>query len=75
MQPLDQLYYLRYFLEGSEDYVVVATTRPETYFGDTAVMGKTQGSDISLDKSTYPALLGIDKAKELEKLLSNNKEE
>ena len=32
--------------------------------GDTAVMGKTQGSDISLDKSTYPALLGIDKAKE-----------
>lgn len=31
--------------------------------GDTAVMGKTQGSDISLDKSTYPALLGIDKAK------------
>ena len=32
--------------------------------GDTAVMGKTQGADIALDKSTYPALLGIDKAKE-----------
>lgn len=31
--------------------------------GDTNVMGKTQGADISLDKSTYPSLLGIDKAK------------
>ena len=32
--------------------------------GDTAVMGKTQGADISLDKSTYPSLMGLDKAKE-----------
>ena len=30
--------------------------------GDTAVMGKTAGADIALEKSTYPALLGIDKA-------------
>ena len=30
--------------------------------GDTKVMGKTQGADISLDKSTYPALMGIEKA-------------
>ncbi len=32
-----KLYYLRYYLKGSEDYVVVATTRPETIMGDTAV--------------------------------------
>ena len=33
-----KLYYLRYFLKDSKDYVIVATTRPETYFGDSAVM-------------------------------------
>ncbi|MGB6084640.1 valine--tRNA ligase [Moheibacter sp.] len=32
-----KLYFLRYLIEGSEDYIVVATTRPETIFGDTAV--------------------------------------
>ena len=33
-----KLYYLRYFVEGEADkYVVVATTRPETIMGDTAV--------------------------------------
>lgn len=32
-----KLYFLKYFIEGSNDYVVVATTRPETIFGDTAV--------------------------------------
>ena len=31
--------------------------------GDTAVMGKTQGADINLDKSTYPSLLGLDESK------------
>lgn len=34
-----KLYYIRYFLKDSKtDYITVATTRPETYFGDTAVM-------------------------------------
>ena len=33
-----KLYYLKYFLKNSDKCVVVATTRPETYFGDTAVM-------------------------------------
>ncbi len=33
-----KLYHIRYFLEDSDEYIVVATTRPETYFGDTAVM-------------------------------------
>ncbi|MGL4666434.1 MAG: valine--tRNA ligase, partial [Saezia sp.] len=32
------LYYIRYPVEGSSEYVVVATTRPETLFGDQAVM-------------------------------------
>ena len=32
-----KLYYLRYFVEGSDRYIVVATTRPETILGDTAV--------------------------------------
>ena len=32
-----KLYYLRYKLEGSDRYLVVATTRPETILGDTAV--------------------------------------
>lgn len=32
-----KLYYLKYKIEGEEDFVVVATTRPETILGDTAV--------------------------------------
>ncbi len=30
-------YHLKYFIEGTSDYLEVATTRPETLFGDTAV--------------------------------------
>ncbi|MCF0227399.1 MAG: valine--tRNA ligase, partial [Malacoplasma sp.] len=30
-----KLYYFRYYIDGSKDYLVVATTRPETMFGDT----------------------------------------
>ena len=32
-----KLYYLRYYVEGEDRYIVVATTRPETILGDTAV--------------------------------------
>ena len=32
-----KLYYLRYYIEGEDKYIVVATTRPETILGDTAV--------------------------------------
>jgi len=32
-----KLYYLRYKVEGEEGYAVVATTRPETILGDTAM--------------------------------------
>ena len=30
-------YHIKYFIEGTKDYLEVATTRPETLFGDTAV--------------------------------------
>src|SRR5574344_124372 len=32
-----KLYYLKYKIEGEDNFVVVATTRPETILGDTAV--------------------------------------
>ncbi len=32
-----KLYFLKYAIEGSEEFLSVATTRPETIFGDTAV--------------------------------------
>ncbi|HEU4574433.1 MAG TPA: valine--tRNA ligase [Chitinophagaceae bacterium] len=32
-----KLYYLRYKIEGSEEFVVIATVRPETIMGDTAI--------------------------------------
>ena len=30
-------YHIKYFIEGEDDYLEIATTRPETMFGDTAV--------------------------------------
>ncbi|WP_456469838.1 valine--tRNA ligase, partial [Caminibacter sp.] len=33
-----ELVYIKYPIVESNEYIVVATTRPETYFGDTAVM-------------------------------------
>ncbi|MBI4993960.1 valine--tRNA ligase [Candidatus Wolfebacteria bacterium] len=32
-----KLYYIKYFISGVNNYVIVATTRPETIFGDVAV--------------------------------------
>jgi valyl-tRNA synthetase len=32
-----KLYFLKYKIEGTEDFLTVATTRPETIFGDTAI--------------------------------------
>ncbi|WGH27674.1 MAG: valine--tRNA ligase [Candidatus Shikimatogenerans bostrichidophilus] len=31
------LYYIKYFTEDKKNYLIVATTRPETIFGDTAI--------------------------------------
>ena len=32
-----KFYHIKYFIEGTDEYLDVATTRPETLFGDTAV--------------------------------------
>jgi len=55
-QRKGKLYYIKYPLEGSEDFVVVATTRPETMLGDTGVAvhpederySKLQGKKVNL---------------------------
>lgn len=46
-----KMYYFKYMLAGSEDFVPVATTRPETILGDTAVA-------IHPDDDRYQHLLG-----------------
>ncbi|MFI3267353.1 MAG: valine--tRNA ligase [Rikenellaceae bacterium] len=46
-----KLYYLKYFVEGSDEYLTVATTRPETILGDTAVC-------INPDDERYKHLVG-----------------
>ncbi len=40
--------------------------------GDTATIGKSQGRDLQLGKSTYPALLGLEQAKTKAQDLCNN---
>jgi valyl-tRNA synthetase len=37
-----KLYYVRYKIAGEDDYIMVATTRPETILGDTAVCANPQ---------------------------------
>lgn len=32
-----KLYYIRYQIQGEDNHIVIATTRPETLFGDTAI--------------------------------------
>ena len=46
-----KLYHLKYFFENSDEFLVVATTRPETYFGDSAVM-------VNPDDSRYTQFVG-----------------
>lgn len=44
-------YHIKYYLEDSDDYLEVATTRPETLFGDTAVA-------VNPDDDRYKHLIG-----------------
>ncbi len=44
-------YHLKYMIEGTTDYLDVATTRPETLFGDTAVA-------VNPDDERYKHLIG-----------------
>ena len=32
-----KIYYIQYHIEGSSDFITIATTRPETMLGDTAI--------------------------------------
>ncbi len=49
-----KLYFIKYNLaDNNNDFIVVATTRPETFFGDTAVM-------INPDDERYKHLIGKD---------------
>ena len=50
-EHLGRMYHIRYPLADGSDVVVVATTRPETYFGDTAVM-------VHPDDERYKNLIG-----------------
>ncbi len=44
-------YHIKYFIEGSNEYLDIATTRPETLFGDTAVA-------VNPDDKRYKHLIG-----------------
>ena len=44
-------YHLKYYIEGTKDYLDVATTRPETLFGDTAIA-------VNPDDKRYNKLIG-----------------
>ena len=50
-QNKGKLYHLKYPIENSDEFVIVATTRPETYFGDSAVM-------VHPDDSRYTHIVG-----------------
>lgn len=47
----DFLYHIKYYIEDSTEYVEIATTRPETYLGDTAVA-------VHPDDERYKHLIG-----------------
>ena len=56
-----KLYYLRYKIEGTDRYIVVATTRPETILGDTAVClnpDDERYADIPADTRVIVPLVG-----------------
>ncbi len=50
-EHLGKLYHIKYPLSDGSGEVIVATTRPETYFGDTAVM-------VNPDDKRYTHLIG-----------------
>lgn len=50
-ENLGKLYHLKYPIKDSSESIIVATTRPETFFGDTAVM-------VNPNDSRYVHLIG-----------------
>ena len=56
-----KLYYLRYKIEGTDRYIIVATTRPETILGDTAIClnpDDERYADIPADARVIVPLVG-----------------
>ena len=51
MEQTSSLWHIKYSVKGSDEYVIVATTRPETMLGDTAVA-------VNPDDSRYTHLVG-----------------
>lgn len=51
IEKKDKLYYIKYFLSNSEEFIPIATTRPETMFGDTAVA-------VNSDDERYKKYIG-----------------
>ena len=47
----DKLYYIKYFLKDSDEYIAIATTRPETMFVDVAVA-------VNPNDERYKSLVG-----------------
>jgi valyl-tRNA synthetase len=41
-EKADKLYYIKYSLKNSDDFITIATTRPETICGDTAMAGNPE---------------------------------
>ena len=48
-----KLYYLRYFIEGENNYLTIATTRPETILGDTACKDICRTCFLPYDPNAY----------------------
>ena len=56
-----KLYYVRYMIEGTDKYIVVATTRPETILGDTALCvnpNDERYKDLAADARVIVPLVG-----------------
>ena len=54
-----KLFYLKYYVEGEDRYIVVATTRPETIMGDTAVCVHPEDERYSWLKGKHVIVPGV----------------
>ncbi len=52
----DKLYFIKYIIDGSDEFITVATTRPETLFGDTAVAVNSKDKRYNSYKNKFVRL-------------------
>lgn len=57
----DKLFYIKYFIESSSEFLTIATTRPETMLGDTAVAVNPKDKRYSKLKGKYVILPIVNK--------------